>query len=1346
MPRARRLGFDGLGGSDILEGLMSFRQEGVRRATRHPRLARRVSVRSFDTARQVSPVFESLENRQLMAVITEGLFEAARKSGIPVSATDLINGLVPAPADTNYIRTHEGGPLENLTNGRTNVPTATDPNPVDQGSSQGNSVFSLDNIIPPEQQHGPSWWAIYRLDLAASPAGYDITQVDSVTGHQDTRTNQTIDVEVQYLGDPNFYSLSGNNNFSFRPNPGGNGGSRLRIRDDTGAPLATGIRAIRMEMEADAVFRELDIFGTPAPAPTAAPAAPTNLQTQLQGTNVRLSWTDQANNEAGFRVERVNLVGGVEQGNYVQVGSVRPSPNTGAAVVFTDSATSVGQNYRYRVSSFNAFNGFTASAPLTADVVTPTGGQGAYARFFSQGRWVGSPVVTQVDTNLSDNNFGTGSPHPLVPEDQFSAIYTGTLTIPADPAGTTFYFETDIGTDPTDVGILFLRTPQGQVRVRDNSQAFDLAPGQKVEFVYLASEDAGNAQFNLKWWKPSSLEAETIPASALETTMTPVTVAPTGVAEEAKTTNTATVRFVNGAPNAAKLQLERADVVGGVPGAYVVVAEDAPDVTTLTDNTANPATTYSYRVRAFNFEGSAVSAPVQIRTADRVARAGASGAWYNSGFWGRTRRPGTTNVSVNMAPTYREEVDSVNFPNGTLDRPGDGLPANNDNYSTAFTGKINIPAGEGGQYTFIANTDDQGFLWVNGQLVSVTPGPDTPITLAPGSYNFVFLQAEQAGGSAAIMQWQPPGVTTPVPVPGDYLTNISDLPARPGDGAADTATARSVTLNFVDNSTSELRYKIEQSTSPTFATIDRTFSAPINATTFTVPNLAQGTTYYFRIRGTNLEGEGEALTSTVTTATSSTPPAAPSLATGRATSTRNVTVRWQDNSNNESSFVIQRRVGATGTFSEVGTVEDDVTVFQDQVFPAPAAGTPVTYRIIARNEEGDSAFAETTVAAGAPGGTGLSAIAYANLTWTDDPVDPADTVSYIDPEIGESWSLGPPVDGIPGDNFSVKWNGTIRAEKTETYTFYVSGDNETGLKITDSTGAVLGEIPVGPNNEDGSARSFTVPLVAGQHYTVEMRQFEVGDGASAFLEWSTPTTPREVIPQVFLFPEGVQASVSEVYVSGSAWPTTFRDFVQSSGFGTSAYGYKLAATPSNADTVSWTNVNQVVLRYSGPIGAAGVPSAGSIVVDGVRTDYTVTGVETLDDRTVRLTLDRPLGNVSGGGIVGDRVTLTVPGAGAGGGNFVQQVNVLQGDANRDTAGRVNANDQGYVKSRLNRSTTSPTSPTQSSYTIFADVDASGRVNSNDQGAVKSRLNDNMPAPAAAGDMFSTTRIAEEVLA
>jgi hypothetical protein len=226
-----------------------------------------------------------------------------------------------------------------------------------------------------------------------------------------------------------------------------------------------------------------------------------------------------------------------------------------------------------------------------------------------------------------------------------------------------------------------------------------------------------------------------------------------------------------------------------------------------------------------------------------------------------------------------------------------------------------------------------------------------------------------------------------------------------------------------------------------------------------------------------------------------------------------------------------------------------------------------------------------------------------------------------------------------------------------------------------------------------------------------------------------------------------------MYARGQTWAgddglpnVTFMEYMQSQGLGHVAYGYKLAASPTNVDTVSWTNVDEIVLRYSFP----GIPTLQNIVVDGVRHDYTAVLVTQLDAGTFAVRLDRPLGNVPGGGIAGDRVTFKILGAGPGGGDFVQQINVLQGDASREANGRVTANDAGYVKSRMNRSTNAPTSPTQSSYSVFADVDASGRVSSNDQGAVKSRLNDNMPALAAAAgelppasttdDLFASTPI------
>jgi hypothetical protein len=231
--------------------------------------------------------------------------------------------------------------------------------------------------------------------------------------------------------------------------------------------------------------------------------------------------------------------------------------------------------------------------------------------------------------------------------------------------------------------------------------------------------------------------------------------------------------------------------------------------------------------------------------------------------------------------------------------------------------------------------------------------------------------------------------------------------------------------------------------------------------------------------------------------------------------------------------------------------------------------------------------------------------------------------------------------------------------------------------------------------------------------------------------------------------------VTDVYVRNPAWlgddanaeNVTFKEYLQAQGVGNTTYGFKVAANPTNADTVPWLGVDEVVLRYSAPVTGSGVPTPASITLDGVRSDYAVTSVTAIDDRTFVLKLNRPLGNQPEGGNQGDRVRLSVPGGGPGASDFHQMINVLQGDANRDAQGRVNSNDQGFVKSRLNRSTNAPTSPTQSSYSVFADVDGSGRINSNDQGAVKARLNDSLGAVAAATlETFSSTRIADEVLA
>ena len=65
------------------------------------------------------------------------------------------------------------------------------------------------------------------------------------------------------------------------------------------------------------------------------------------------------------------------------------------------------------------------------------------------------------------------------------------------------------------------------------------------------------------------------------------------------------------------------------------------------------------------------------------------------------------------------------------------------------------------------------------------------------------------------------------------------------------------------------------------------------------------------------------------------------------------------------------------------------------------------------------------------------------------------------------------------------------------------------------------------------------------------------------------------------------------------------------------------------------------------------------------------------------------------------------GEGNAGGDFLFRMNVMRGDADR-SLNRVNAADLGYVRQRLNRSTTSPIGTVGgATYTIFGDVLADG---------------------------------------
>ncbi len=107
-------------------------------------------------------------------------------------------------------------------------------------------------------------------------------------------------------------------------------------------------------------------------APVAPPAAPSNVQASPQNNgDIRVSWTDNSNNEAAFRLERSEdtVVYNIIQNNL-------PANTTS----YTDSGLTEGTTYTYRVSAINAMGAVAAattpSATSSTSVATVGGDSG----------------------------------------------------------------------------------------------------------------------------------------------------------------------------------------------------------------------------------------------------------------------------------------------------------------------------------------------------------------------------------------------------------------------------------------------------------------------------------------------------------------------------------------------------------------------------------------------------------------------------------------------------------------------------------------------------------------------------------------------------------------------------------------------------------------------------------------------------------------------------------------------------------------------------------------------------------------------------------------------------------
>ena len=140
------------------------------------------------------------------------------------------------------------------------------------------------------------------------------------------------------------------------------------------------------------------------------------------------------------------------------------------------------------------------------------------------------------------------------------------------------------------------------------------------------------------------------------------------------------------------------------------------------------------------------------------------------------------------------------------------------------------------------------------------------------------------------------------------------------------------------------------------------------------------------------------------------------------------------------------------------------------------------------------------------GGTGLTGTYFSDMNFGNAVVTRTDTTVDFD------WGTGSPASGVAADGFSVRWNGQVQAQFSETYTLSTVSDD--GVRLW-----VNGQLVIDNWSDHApTENSGSITLVAGQKYELKMEFYENGGGAVAKLSWASPSTATQIIPTTQLFP------------------------------------------------------------------------------------------------------------------------------------------------------------------------------------------------------------------------------------
>ncbi len=326
---------------------------------------------------------------------------------------------------------------------------------------------------------------------------------------------------------------------------------------------------------------------------------------------------------------------------------------------------------------------------------------------------------------------------------------------------------------------------------------------------------------------------------------------------------------------------------------YALIGATASNAVTYVDNGLTPQTTYYYRIRAINADGNSV---------------------YTTTVNSTTLAPGPIAPSGFAANALSSSSVNLTWTDASTDETGFQIErslTSGTNFSLITTTAANA-----------VNYSDTGL---------------TPST----RYYYRIRSANSNGNSPYIAEVN---VTTP-----------AATPIAPTGLSATAVSTSTINLSWTDLSNNETGFQVERSTTSGSGFVLVTTTAA-NSTSYSNTGLAAGTTYYFRIRSANVEGSSTYTLEVSATTVQLSPPIAPTELTAAAASPTSIILNWNDASDNEAGFEVERSLIAGSGFALVSTTQPNAASYTDTNL------SPVTtyyYRIRAKNTGGNSAY--TTV-------------------------------------------------------------------------------------------------------------------------------------------------------------------------------------------------------------------------------------------------------------------------------------------------------------------------------------------------------------------------------------------------